>query len=444
MLQTSPSGASPGILSLDNSAKPSGTQASGDADGFSQEYDKQVKNIESSEKQKEPEESRPAAAQAKAEAAEKPEPKTGTEAAANNEAGNGEGQAANDEGQGGNNLPLEQMRKLAAEAQLQAESSQQDENTELAAQDESLEEAELLAQQATQQEDEALTVVANAPLQDSARSAVAHAVAATLKEGAAPASGKTVTSAELLRGDEVVVEEGESTELPELQLKQRAKGEEFASLLARQPNQPKGEAGGEAMSRGGRGLESLLNTAGRATPTAASVDTLSPTLAPLAGQGAVNALATPAPVAMSLATPMHQANWGGAVAERVVWMTNANIQEAEIQLNPRELGPIGIKVTVSNEQTHVSFVAQNATTREALEQAIPRLREMLGENGLQLGQSDVSQHSFKGRDGQDEGSDGEGCSAHHDEALEGEEVLLGEATAHGVGYVGPAGLDAFA
>ena len=58
------------------------------------------------------------------------------------------------------------------------------------------------------------------------------------------------------------------------------------------------------------------------------------------------------------------------MAERVVWMTNANIQEAEIQLNPRELGPIGIKVTVQNEQASVSFVAQHATTREALEQAL--------------------------------------------------------------------------
>ena len=434
MLQTSPSGASPGILSLDNSAKPGTPQASGDADGFSQEYDKQVKNIESSEKHKEPDESKTAA---KSEATEKPEAKAEAEAAANDEAENGEGQAANDEEQGGNNLPLEQMRKLAAEALLKAEAEAEGKSEEIeASTEQQLELVENEVETQGELADQTLAGLVAQPQQESAKAAGNLAVAAAVRQ----ASAEKVEVAQTLVKDELVADESVE-EQPELQLKQRNKGDEFASLLGRQS---RGEGGGEAMQRSGRGLESLLNMPGRTATAAVSIDTLSPTLAPLAGQGASNALAMPAPVAMSLATPMHQANWGGAVAERVVWMTNANIQEAEIQLNPRELGPIGIKVTVNNDQTHVSFVAQNATTREALEQAIPRLREMLSENGLQLGQSDVSQHSFKGREGQDEGGDGQGGDGHHDETLEGEEHLLGAATASGVGTVGPAGLDAFA
>jgi flagellar hook-length control protein FliK len=166
-------------------------------------------------------------------------------------------------------------------------------------------------------------------------------------------------------------------------------------------------------------------------------------MSPLAGQGAANPLATPAPVAMTLATPMTQANWGGAVAERVVWMTNANMQEAEIQLHPRELGPIGIKITVQNEQTHVSFVAHHATTREALEAALPRLREMLSDNGLQPGSTDVSQHSFREREGQADGGSARGGSALADGSLEGDEHLLGDLM-RGVGYANPSGVDAFA
>lgn len=439
MLQTSPSGASPGILSLDNSAKNGAAPAYGDADGFSQEYDKQVKNIESSEQHKETDENKPVTAQAKSEASEKTEAKVEGEQAANDEgdeAANSEGQAANDEAEGGNNLPLEQMRKLAAEALLKAEAKGKSEEIEASTE----QPLELVGEEVeTQGElaEQPLAGLVAQPQQESVKSVSNQAVAAAVRQ----ATGEKADSTQLLATDEVVTEELASEEPPELQLKPRNKGDEFASLLGRQS---RGEGGGEVMQRGGRGFESLLNMPGRTATAAASIDTLSPTLVPLAGQGAASPLATPVPVAMSLATPMHQANWGGAVAERVVWMTNANIQEAEIQLNPRELGPIGIKVTVNNEQTHVSFVAQNATTREALEQAIPRLREMLSENGLQLGQSDVSQHSFKGRDGQGEGGDGRTHGGQGDGVLEGEEHLPGGVTSSGVSYVGPAGLDAFA
>lgn len=117
--------------------------------------------------------------------------------------------------------------------------------------------------------------------------------------------------------------------------------------------------------------------------------------------GAVAAATQPAqpstatlPAQMSIAVPLQQSGWDQAMGERVVWMARSNVQQAQIQLNPRELGPIEIKISVQNDQTHVNFVAHHATTRDAIEAALPRLREMLGEQGLNLGQADVSQHSF--------------------------------------------------
>lgn len=438
MLQTSPSGPALGALSLDSTPRGGVERSGSNADDFSQEYDKQVKNVESREQGNGVEESRPPVAQGRDEVEDKPEV-TAESGQVPSDDSDERLQAASEEQQSGNTLPLEQMRKLAAEAQLQAESQGEDEAVEPR-----LQQGELAEQQdaAAEESTESMVTIIAQPLQETARVASDAVVAAGVKEVTAQKSEsatKTAVAAAGLTSEELAAEEGE---LPELQLKQQGKEGDFTALQARQSKEGRG---GEMMPRGDRGFDAMLNSMpGRGASAAASIDTLVPTLAPLVGQGAANPLATPAPVAMTLAMPMQQANWGGAVAERVVWMTNANIQEAEIQLNPRELGPIGIKVTLNNDQTNVSFVAQNATTREALEAALPRLREMLNENGLQLGQSDVSQHSFKGRDGEAEDGDGRGENGSADEILEGEGHLPGEQSAHGVGYATPAGLDAFA
>jgi flagellar hook-length control protein FliK len=438
MLQTNPSGPSLGALSLETPSKNGVEQSRGSADEFSQEYDKQVKNINSREQSAEVPEA-PPAPDAKGEASDKAA-SGGEELAGAEETTTSTEQAAIDEEQGGNTLPLEQMRKVAAEVQLQATPGSQDEGAPVEPDLQQVAEAEVGAEGS----EPTLATIAPQPqqdsIQDSIKSSPGHAVASTVKQAIAPkleGQGKDVINVEEAAAEELAADEGE---LPELQLKPRGKSSEFAAMLARQPKQ--GE-GGEAMLRGDRGFDALLAAQGRSSSVAASIDTLTPTLAPLAGQGSSSPLATPVPVAMTLATPMHQANWGQAMAERVVWMTNANIQEAEIQLNPRELGPIGIKVTVQNDQTNVSFVAQHATTREALEAALPRLREMLNENGLQLGQSDVSQHSFKGRDGEAGDGSGRGTGV-ADEALEAEEQMLAAEAVHGVGYASPSGVDAFA
>lgn len=149
------------------------------------------------------------------------------------------------------------------------------------------------------------------------------------------------------------------------------------------------------------------------------------------------------PVTMTLALPMQQQGWDKAMAERVVWMARGNIQQAQIQLNPRELGPIDIKISMQHDQTHVNFVAHHAATRDAIEAAIPRLRDMMSEQGLNLGQADVSQHSFgDGRQaaaangGQNPGGSG---SAVGDEELVDESML----TQH-VSHVSASGVDYFA
>jgi len=93
-------------------------------------------------------------------------------------------------------------------------------------------------------------------------------------------------------------------------------------------------------------------------------------------------------------TAMHDPSWKSDLGDRVAWMAKNKIPAAEIKINPAQLGPIEIKVTVNNDQASVTMIANHGTTREALEAAIPRLREILSDSGLQLADTDVSsQHS---------------------------------------------------
>lgn len=79
------------------------------------------------------------------------------------------------------------------------------------------------------------------------------------------------------------------------------------------------------------------------------------------------------------------------LAEKVRWMVNTNNLVAEIRLDPAELGSMHVKVSLSADSASVNFVVQSHQTRDALESAAPRLREMLAEKGIDLGQSTVRQ-----------------------------------------------------
>lgn len=93
--------------------------------------------------------------------------------------------------------------------------------------------------------------------------------------------------------------------------------------------------------------------------------------------------------------------WNEGFAGRVVWMAKNDIQTAELRLNPADLGPIDVTLTLSGDdktQATVQFSAANAGTREAIETALPRLREMLQESGISLGQAGVDANNSNAGD----------------------------------------------
>lgn len=116
----------------------------------------------------------------------------------------------------------------------------------------------------------------------------------------------------------------------------------------------------------------------------------------------------PAPGA-AIQTPVSRPEWGHELGQRVLWMTaGQGSQHAELKLNPPQLGPLEVRVVVRNDEVSVFFNANHAVTREALEQALPRLREMLGANGIPLAEANVSGGRDEGGERAAFGHDGDG------------------------------------
>ncbi len=112
--------------------------------------------------------------------------------------------------------------------------------------------------------------------------------------------------------------------------------------------------------------------------------------------------------------PVGQPSWDKAIGERIHWMIGRNIQNAEVKLSPPHLGPLEIRISVQNDQTSVSFLAAQLPTREALEAAIPRLREMLGEANLSLLDVGVGQGGGSGADSNQQSASGAELHANPD------------------------------
>ena len=109
----------------------------------------------------------------------------------------------------------------------------------------------------------------------------------------------------------------------------------------------------------------------------------------------------PSVVMSPIDMPVGQPGWDKAMGERIQWMLGRQIQHAEVKLTPPHLGPLEIRISVQQDQASVSFMVAQAPAREALEAAIPRLREMFGDANLNLANVDVG-HREDSRSTQDQ------------------------------------------
>jgi flagellar hook-length control protein FliK len=150
----------------------------------------------------------------------------------------------------------------------------------------------------------------------------------------------------------------------------------FAALLAQASPDPAAPLREASLTAERRGLEAppglllqLPISAPAATPTPAA-------------PAAVHQAALPS-------QPLDAA-FAGDLAAEVRVMVDAGIQRAELRLNPADLGPIHIELSLSAQTADISFAAAHSATRDGLAQALPALREMLAGQGLSLGHAGVS------------------------------------------------------
>lgn len=131
--------------------------------------------------------------------------------------------------------------------------------------------------------------------------------------------------------------------------------------------------------------------------------TLSSLMSSPGGTGAnpVSQAALSLPVQPNVQNPA----WSQVMSSRVVYMAKEGIQQAELRMNPANLGPVDVRLHIQNDQASVTFLAQQGATREALEQALPRLRESFAESGLQLANAEVGEHQQQQQEQSEQASD---------------------------------------
>ncbi len=126
--------------------------------------------------------------------------------------------------------------------------------------------------------------------------------------------------------------------------------------------------------------------------------------------------------------PVAQQGWGNAVSDRVLWLINENVSAAKLQLNPPELGPIDVRIAIERDGASIHFTSQHALVREALDAALPRLRDALGEQGLTLLNVNVSEQSLAQHGG--DGEAGRGGESGEDGSAEAENSVHAAPMAH--------------
>ena len=89
-----------------------------------------------------------------------------------------------------------------------------------------------------------------------------------------------------------------------------------------------------------------------------------------------------------------QGDWNQGMGRQVMWMASQNIRSAELRLNPANLGTIEVRIDMEDDQVNVAFSSRHVMVRDAIEQALPRLREMMEEQGLNLNDTDISGQAF--------------------------------------------------
>ena len=97
---------------------------------------------------------------------------------------------------------------------------------------------------------------------------------------------------------------------------------------------------------------------------------------------------------VELKPPVSSPDWGPALNQRITWMVANSLQNANITVNPPNLGPLEINIQTDQNKTNVQFIVTSSEVRQAIQDSIPALSKMFENGGLQLGQADINSRSY--------------------------------------------------
>lgn len=100
--------------------------------------------------------------------------------------------------------------------------------------------------------------------------------------------------------------------------------------------------------------------------------------------------ASPQAASAEVRTPVGAPGWADEIGTHLTLMAANGREAASLRLSPEHLGPVEVRISMKDGDASVTFTAANPDTRSALEQSLPRLREMFASQGLVLGDANVS------------------------------------------------------
>jgi flagellar hook-length control protein FliK len=95
-----------------------------------------------------------------------------------------------------------------------------------------------------------------------------------------------------------------------------------------------------------------------------------------------------------------QAGWADELGQRLTWMIGNHRQQADLVLSPPRLGHLEVSLKLDGDNASASFISPHPTVRTALEDALPRLREILSQSGITLGQTHVGSEQRQSSNGE--------------------------------------------
>jgi flagellar hook-length control protein FliK len=86
-------------------------------------------------------------------------------------------------------------------------------------------------------------------------------------------------------------------------------------------------------------------------------------------------------------------DFADTLKDKVMVMINQKLQQFEITLDPPEFGNMQVRVNLQGEQAAVNFIVQNQQAKDALEENMHKLKNMLAEQGVDVGGANVEQQN---------------------------------------------------